>query len=1134
MNNYDLLIQKIDAFIRKFYLNRLIKGVLVFLACALAAFLILNIGEYFFYFSSTIKISLLILIAITGIFALVNWIIIPLLKMQGLGKIISHQQAAEIIGIHFSNIQDKLLNILQLRENKYSAESMELVEAGIHQKSSEIAVVPFLSAIKLGENKKYLPYVLPTLFIILILFVFAPNLFQTATSRLMQPATNFSAPAPFSFVILNKKLEVPLNENYTLSVKVEGEKLPEEVIIKLGNEELLMEKKDKNSFVYSFQNVNQSLDFHLEAAKVKSPNYHLALLEKPLPEGFQMEITYPPYTKIANQKLESMTDVTIPEGTTIKWFIQAKFTDKITMDFGHSGTEKAMITKNNSEWNYSMKLFNDTTYSIYLSNKNMPKSDSFNYRVQVIKDQSPQVLLEQFKDIISGQQILLTGQASDDYGLTELNFRYFILNTDKERIAEKKISLQKPSGKVYSFQHYFDLATIQLQPGQEINYFIEAWDNDGIHGRKRGVSELYQYRRPDNKELDEIMRENSEQMSRSMSNSANQSKELKKDMEKLKDQLLQSKSMSWEQEQNMKSLMDKQTQLKDQVESLKKRFEEQKRQSEQKNFSEKVQEKQEALEKQLDRLLNQELAEQLKKLQELLEEKNKANAMENLQKMEEKNKLFDMDMERIQSLMKQLEMQMKLEDMANKLADLAKEERSLEQKTEKGEQSNEALSKEQNELKKELEDILAKDFKDLEKLNKEQDQPQELSDQKETGEDAKGEMQESESALKNAQKKKAKEAQNKAAEKLEKMAASLSQMAAGMEMEQIDIDIKAVRQLLTNLLRFSFDQEALMEKEKTIPITSPLFVQHAQEQNKLKGNAEMIKDSLFVLSKRVFQLAPSINKETTELSSNIKNAISFLESRRVNDARVQQQFAMANANNLALLLNETLSNLMQSQAEMSGAGQPKPGEGKPGKGKPGSPPGKGKPGDAGEGMKDIITGQQKLGEGLKKAQQGQGKKPGESGKGGESGSGGEGEGNSEELAKLAQQQAQLRKQIQDLSSQLNSSGGGGKNAKILQEIQQQMDKNETDIVNKRLNSELIRRQQDILTRMLEAEKSIRNQDEDDKRSANTGKDLARPMPPELEKHLRERQEFFDTYKTAPPVLKPFYQKMSEDYLKNVK
>jgi hypothetical protein len=116
---------------------------------------------------------------------------------------------------------------------------------------------------------------------------------------------------------------------------------------------------------------------------------------------------------------------------------------------------------------------------------------------------------------------------------------------------------------------------------------------------------------------------------------------------------------------------------------------------------------------------------------------------------------------------------------------------------------------------------------------------------------------------------------------------------------------------------------------------------------------------------------------------------------------------------------------------------------------------------------------------------------------------------------------------------LNSKGMGGQNAGLLQEIQEAMNKNETDLVNRRLGSELQLRQQQIMSRMLQAEKAIREQEEDNKRVANSGKNMPRPMPPELKDYLRNRKLFLESYQSVPADLNPFYKKMTEDYWKAI-
>lgn len=1126
MNNYELLIQKLDAFTRKYYTNQLIRGVLIFLSCLIIYLLIISIGEYFLYFPAWLKLSILGILIFAGITTLIIWILIPLLKIQRLGKVISHEQAAQIIGTHFPEISDKLLNVLQLRQDQYNTASQALIEASIQQKAAQISVIPFNKAVDFSKNKKYAPYLLiPVAMALGILFI-APAVFRDASERLLKPSENFVPPAPFTFHIISDEMKVPMYSDYKLEAEVNGSKLPDQVYVQVGSEQVEMQKVSKNRYSYTFARVAQPIDFKLTAADVFSEKYRLAVIEKPMLESFRVMVEYPAYTGKKNESLQSLSDMSVPAGTVLNWSLTAKHTGSINLRLGMAGNG-IPLQKSDDAWKAAARFLKDTSYTIFLGNKAIPRSDSFTYHVEVIPDLNPQVQMQEMKDSITGQQILLTGNASDDYGISRLNFHYAIYDGSKQLLANKIIPVKMAAGSVVPFQQYFDFASLNLLPGQEVNYYMECWDNDAVNGSKMGRSEIHTYRMLDLKQVDSAMDQNSRQINQGLSSSADQAKKMQQDMKEIQNQILQSDNMNWESQQQMKSLVDKQEQLKNQVEAIKKRFEDHKKQSEQKNYSQDIKDKQEAVQKQLDNLLNKELAEQLKKLQEMMKNMNKDNAFQNLQKMEQDNKLFNMDMERIQELMRKLEMQMKMEDMANHLMDLAKQEGDLQKNTDARNKDNAELNQEQKNIQKDLQKTLQQDMKELEKLNNQQQHPEDLDKAKEQGKDANQSMQESSDQLQQKNNSKASQSQGKAQQQLQQMAANMQQMAAGMDAEQIDIDIKATRQILTNLIRFSFEQEQLMTKVKQTSAGSPVYTLNIQEQNRLKGNAKMIKDSLFALSKRVFQIAATVNKETSDLTANIDNTVDALENRRISEGVTRQQYAMTSANNLALILNELLSNLMSSQAQAQGQGS---GSGKP-------KPGQGQGGASGAGMmKDIITGQQQLGKGMKPGgkqpggQQQGGNSPGGSGNGG-GGEGGEGE--SEQMARMAQQQAALRKQIQELSSLLNSKGMGG-NAQQLKAIQDAMDKNETDMVNRRMNSTLIQRQQEIMTRLLEAEKSIRNQEEDNKRNANAGRDEQRPMPPELQQYLQSRQALLDLYKTAPPSLRPYYRKMAEDYLQQVK
>ncbi|MFO0469190.1 MAG: hypothetical protein ACK5ZX_07770, partial [Bacteroidota bacterium] len=106
-DQYEILINKLDQFIRKFYLNQLLKGTLYSVALIFVLFLTINTLEYYFYFPTFGRKALLFsFLGISGI-SLFNWVIVPSAKYFRLGKLISHEQAANIIGSHFNNVGDK-------------------------------------------------------------------------------------------------------------------------------------------------------------------------------------------------------------------------------------------------------------------------------------------------------------------------------------------------------------------------------------------------------------------------------------------------------------------------------------------------------------------------------------------------------------------------------------------------------------------------------------------------------------------------------------------------------------------------------------------------------------------------------------------------------------------------------------------------------------------------------------------------------------------------------------------------------------------------------------------------------------------------------------------------------------------
>ena len=395
-DNYSLLIEKLDQFIRKFYVNQLLRGVLYSTGLILALFLGLNFAEYYFYFPPTVKLPLFwSFVGVSGA-ALFYWVFVPVLHYYRLGKIISHEQAAQIIGNHFPNVKDKLLNVLQLYKqsafsnqlsvsnkiqnadsSKFIADS-DLLFASINQKSNEIKLVPFKSAINLANNKKYLRYALPPLLLLIFMLFAAPSLLKNASTRLFNYNKEFERDAPFKINLEKNKLKVVQFQNFDLKVTANGEILPNELFIERDGYQYKLKKDNDTTFSYTFTNVQKDVPFKIYAGNVKTPVYNLQVLKKPNIVGFDVQLDYPSYVGRPNEILSNQGDLVVPAGTKISWTVNAENTDDIQLSFA-GGKPQSVIRQSESRFIFSKQVKNDEPYRLFISNNFLSKADSVTY-----------------------------------------------------------------------------------------------------------------------------------------------------------------------------------------------------------------------------------------------------------------------------------------------------------------------------------------------------------------------------------------------------------------------------------------------------------------------------------------------------------------------------------------------------------------------------------------------------------------------------------------------------------------------------------------------------------------------------------------------------------------------------------
>ena len=1127
MQNINQLIDKLDAFIKKYYKNRLIKGGIYSLALLFGFFIFFVLLEYFSNFSVLGRTILFYTYLFLTFGVLIYYIIIPLFKLYKIGNSISYEQAANIVGNHFSDVKDKLLNTLQLAQNKdnVSPAELDLVEASIHQRIEQLNPIPFNAAIDFSENKKYLKYLIIPFFLFGIISFWNMNIITNSTQRLIHHNIEIEETAPFEFIIENKDLKVLQQENYDLKIKIKGDYIPTSVYVNINGRKQKLNKLSNTTFLYTFRNIQENQSFFLEAEGFKSKQYELITIPKPTLMQFSVSIDYPNYTQQQDKVVENIGDLIVPEGTKLKWRFLTQNTDAIKLRF--SDSLLLLKPEKKGAFSYAQQVFEALSYTIITQNKYTIGKDSIAYYITAIKDQSPTITLQESKDSINPFIRYFSGAVSDDYGFTQLQFKYRIKGENKNSAFKKQnLSVSKKFNKDKYF-HFIDFTTLNLQPGDKIEYFFQVWDNDKINGYKssRTITKIYNV--PTQSELADKADESNKKIKEELNKSLEDAEKLKKELAEIKKSLLEKQNPDWQDKKRIEQFLENQETLQQQLENIQQ--ENQKNQFEQNQLTEQEQEileKQEQLNKLFDELMTDEMKKLYEELRKMMEEMNKDKLLDKIEDIEMSNEEVLKELDRSIEQFKQLEFEEKLKNITERLDDLAKKQEELAEKTKNKEKSNFELNKEQEQLNKEF-DKIQQEMDDLEKLNEELENKHDLLDTEKQEQEIDKEQNESQQSLGEKKNKKAAKSQKSAAEKMKELAQKMSEMQAQEQEEQAEEDMQALKQLLENLINFSFEQEEVMRNLKSINYKDPKYVKLGQQQRKLKDDAQQLADSLFALSKRIAQLSPYINKEVTEMQRTIDESLRYISDRKTRQATTNQQYTMTSANNLALLFDEALQQ-MQAQAKSK----------MPGSGKCNKPGGSGQGKPSAQSMKSM---QKKMEEQLKKMKEAMekgkkpgGKKPGDKpgDKPGNSGKPGQGgQPSSKEFAKMAAEQAALRKQIQDLAKKMNEDGSG--NGNELKKIAKEMEKVEEDLINKRINAETIKRQQEITVRMLEHEKAQREQEYDKKRKSNEAKNQKNSNPTQYNEYKKRKEKEIELLKTIPPSLKPYYKNKVNEYFERI-
>ncbi len=1082
---YNAIEKKLEQFAKKnLFITALTKLQIVATGIIILLFILIN-AELVFRFSSTVRTTLFFIFVITSVVGFFVLVVLPALKEYFSYRENEHSKAAQSIGRFFPSIKDELLNSLQLfRDKENFLFSQELAIAAFSSIYKKVEPVNFSSALTFEQPKRQMKYFFTSLLIFIVSLISFQN-FQQAAQQFFDYRTEFLPPQKFYFLVSPGNTKITKGADVTVSVSITGNNLlkwnapttislfyKDETEAKFKSESLSADSTGKFSFLLS--GVRNRTEYYCSAEGIESEKFVIEVVDKPVLQAFSLTVTPPAYSKLPVMQMQDNGNITTLFGSTISLRLQASkflksaflfFDDSTKLKMNTSGVNASVSFSARQEKNYQIMIEDE------LGNQN---TSPVSYSIKLQSDAAPSInILSPNKNIDLGddQRLPLLLSIADDFGFTKLLLHYRLSASRYETPQEKYQSIEIPVTKEnveQEIRYIWNLSPLSLATEDVLTYYLEVFDNDNISGPKSAKTNSFTVRLPS---LDEILAKTDkkqDQVEHDLKKTLKEAEELKKDLDKINKELKQDKKeITWEEKEKIEQTLNKFEELQNIAEEIKKDFAENKDELQKHNLlSKETLDKFMELQKMFDEFSSDEMKKAMEKLQQKLQSLDRKQIQQALENMQFDEESFRKGIERTLNLLKRVQIEQKIDQLVKRTDDVSKKQNDLQQKTEQADLENKNQRDDAAKQQEQLSDDIQKmkdELKQLEKLMSElKDMPkdeveklqQELEDQKndELSEQASDDIQKGE-------KKKAKQKQMKLSQNMQGMKKKMQKLQQEMEQQnQMEVFAELMKSL-NNIISLSKDQEEAKQNSRDNFQSSQMNKQ-AVAQDEIKSNLEKVLSQMNQLSQKTFAITPEMGKTLGNAHKQMDNALEGLQNRNQSQTIAGQSEAMSSLNQAAMMMKNMMDQMMQSG------------------------------GQGGSGMMSMMqqlqqmSGQQmglnNLTQMLQKGMNGQ-LTPEQQG----------------QLQRLAQQQEMIKKSLDELNREAKESGQSKKIPSNLDETLKQMQEVIADMKSEKLSDEIIQKQERILSRLLDAQRSMNERDFEKERESKSGTAGQRTSPDQL-------------------------------------
>jgi hypothetical protein len=982
-------------------------------------------------------------------------------------------------------VRDRLVNAFQLLSARESpaGTSPDLIDASLVALGSELEAVDFTAVVDRSAAGRALRRLSALALASVLVVGLFPSSISDAAFRLLHYQEAFAAQPPFTFIVEPGNAEVVRGSEVTLRFRTPGAVVPLLRLTLLRDGETVAEVRtltpgNDGVFTYAVSALRATLTYHGEAEEVSSPEYTLRVIDRPAVRLLTVMLQPPVYTRLPKQTLEAnIGDITTLCGTRAEIMIETTTAlRKAALVFADGS--RILFAQHDRSYAATFTVMRNGSYHIELVDTNgTPGADPVEYTIKAQDDAYPTAAIVApgtNLDVTDNAVVHLLVRVSDDYGFRGVKLEHKIIQSRFESAAQEYTASDLPTpsdrGGEVLVPYIWNLNTLHLAPEDVVSYRVAVTDNDAVTGPKTAWSESYTLRLPS---LDEVFADADQRQEASvgdMKEALKSAEEARKQLDELQRALQQENAkLDWQEKAKAEEVLKKYETLRQKMDEVHSRVEQTAAEL-QKNqlLTPETMEKYAELQHLLSEVSSPEFAEAMKKLREAMEQLSPEAMRQAMEQFSFSEENFRRGIERTMNLLKRIQIEQKMDELVKRAEELKTAQESLAGRTDSmahDPATSSQLSREQKEAQREL-SAMERAMAELQKKMEEFPAEMPLKEMEEAAKDLKEsglqeQMDSIEQQLEQGKSADASAQQRSAASKLGKTAKQLSQAQQSLRDRQQQQITNAMRKAASDLLELSDRQESLKDQTKGLDPSSQKFRDLAQQQMDLLRDLSGVSDRMAGLSQKTFGVTPEMGKSLGEALRSMSQSTQALDQRNGTQAGNNQVSAMANLNETARLLQ----NMLNAMAQQAGSG--------------------------GMGMMGLFSRLQRMG--------GQQQSINE----GTKNSGGMSPSQAAEFGRLAAEQGMVRKSLEQLSREAAESGELKKLLGDLSRAAQEMREVQTDLAGGTVSNETLRKQDRILSRLLDAQRSAHERDFEKDRKSTSGTSLPHASPGAIDLTTRD-------------------------------